>query len=156
MSNTLLRLTQASLLAAVVAFSVSCSKTPDVRLTLCQDVTKILLGNPAGLQWQEETIKMKGYNGMEVRVPFTTNGSTESAVCYYDYTAEEPEATSFNDPASEYSTYPSKMLLKGNQIDQKTLSRTINQAMKLQGKEAVHKAKEGIKQATDKIKKELQ
>lgn len=149
-------LCQATLVLVVITFSVSCSKTPDVRLTLCQDVTKILLGNPGDIQWNEETIKMNGYNGMEVHVPFDIGGKTQSAVCYYNYEAEEPEATSFNDPASEYSTYPSKMVLKGKQIDQKTLAGTVNQAMKSQGIEAVHKAKEGIRQAADKIKKEIQ
>ncbi len=151
------RLIKLSLLFTLITFSVSCSKTPDVRLTLCQDVTKILLGSST-IEWQQETVKMPGHNDLEMLVPFTISGSTksETAVCYYRYEAEEPEATSFNDPASAYSTYPHKMILKGKAVDQNTLSRAVNQAMAGQGKAAINKAKEGIKQAADSIKKELQ
>jgi hypothetical protein len=155
-STPLYRFIQVILLLTVIAFTVSCSKTPDVRLTLCQDLTKILLGSPADLQWKEETVKMPGYNDLEMRVPYEINGSNGSAVCYFSHEAEDVEATSFNDPASAYSTYPNKMILKDKPVDQKLLAKTVDQAMLAQGKQAIQRAKEGAKQAVEAIKKEIQ
>ena len=130
----------------------ACSKTPDVRLTLCQDLTQLLLNSPQGLQWQEHKSIIKGYEDMEMLVQFTTGeqSSTSSASCFYAYEQDDIGAETFQEPEAAYSTYPGKMILQGKDVDKMLLSQSINQVMLQQGKNVINQVKEDLQQASKK------
>lgn len=146
------------LLVSTMIFLASCSKTPDVRLTLCQDLTQLLLNTPQGLQWQEHKSIIKGYEDLEMQIQFTTGepGSTSSASCFYAYEQDEIGAETFQEPEAAYSTYPGKMILQGKEVDKMLLSKSINQVMLQQGKDAIHQAKEDLEQAGKKVMEKIQ
>lgn len=130
----------------------ACSKTPDVRLTLCQDLTQLLLNSPQGLQWQEHKSIIKGYEDMEMLVQFTTGeqSSTSSASCFYAYEQDDIGAETFQEPEAAYSTYPGKMILQAKDVDKMLLSQSINQVMLQQGKNVINQVKEDLQQASKK------
>lgn len=127
------------------------SRKPDVRLTLCQDLTILLLDSPASLEWQEHHSIIKGYEDLEVQVLFSvtdssiTNNNGQSgtlqASCFYEYEQDEIGPETFQAPASAYSTYPSKMILNKKSVDKNILHKSITQVMKQQGKDAIKKLK---------------
>ena len=143
-------------------FIMSCTKSPDVRLTLCQDLTWLLLNSPAELQWQEHKIIMKGYEDLEMQVHFVSNnteqGGGNQASCFYSYNESGSGATdgisdieTFQNPTAAYSTYPNKMILKGKIIDNQLLANSIVEVMKLQGQESINKITEAIKETIKKV-----
>ena len=136
----------------------SCAKTPDVRLTLCQDLTQLLLNSPEGLQWQEHKAIIKAYQDLEMQLEFTTNeqSSTAYASCFYSYVQDEIGAETFQDPEAAYDTYPNKMVLKGEEVDKMLLSRSINSLMQQQGKTALNKVKTELEQASKKAIERIQ
>lgn len=134
-----------------IVLLTSCSKSPDVRLTLCQDLSQLLLPN-ANLQWQEHEAILKGYEDMEMKVHFTMADKKSAASCFYPYTQDDIGAETFQEPTSAYATYPSKMILNGRTVDSQLLATSVNKAMLVQGKRAVVKAKEEIQHAEQNIK----
>ncbi|NOQ80327.1 MAG: hypothetical protein GQ546_13130 [Gammaproteobacteria bacterium] len=130
----------------------SCAKTPDVRLTLCQDLTQLLLNSPEGLQWHEHKSIIKGYQDLEMQVQFSTGeqNSKAYASCFYSYEQDEIGAETFQDPEAAYSTYPSKMILKDKAVDKILLSKSINKVMLQQGKDIINKVKKDLEQASQK------
>lgn len=152
MLNTIV--TRNLLLISSLILLVSCSKTPDVRLTLCQDLTQLLLNSPEGLEWQEHQSIIKGYQDLEIQVPFTSSQqhSTAYASCFYPYEQDEIGAETFQNPEAAYSTYPDKMILNDKVIDKMLLSKSINQVMVQQGKNAINNGQKAI----NKVKEDLQ
>lgn len=146
------------LVIMTILFLSACTKTPDVRLTLCQDLTRLLLNSPQGLQWQESQSIIKGYEDLEMQLSFTLDesGSTSSASCFYAYEQDEIGAETFQDPEAAYSTYPAKMILQSKVVDKVLLSKSINQVMLQQGKNTVKKVQADLenaaKKAMDRIK----
>jgi len=136
----------------------SCAKTPDVRLTLCQDLTQLLLNSPAGIQWQEHKAIIKGYQDLEMQIQFTTNeqSNTAYASCFYSYVQDEIGAETFQNPEAAYDTYPNKMILTGEVVDKMLLSRSINSVMQQQGKTALNKVKTELEQAGKKAIERIQ
>ena len=139
----------------------SCSKSPDVRLSLCQDVTQELLSASGQLQWQAHKAIIKGYQDMEMALQFTTENEPDTslqAACYYPYEEDEIGAETFETPTSAFATYPSKMRLNGQRVDTVLLAKTINIVMVKQGKaiikHAVDKVEHASQTAIDKIKAE--
>ena len=153
------------LLVSSLILLASCSKTPDVRLTLCQDLTQLLLNTPDDLEWQEHKTIIKGYQDLEIQVPFTYNeqSSTVYASCFYSYEQDEIGAETFQNPEAAYSSYPNKMILQGDVVDTVLLSKSINQVMLQQGKnvisnghEVISKVKEDLEQAGQKAMERIQ
>ncbi len=127
----------------------SCTKTPDVRLTLCQDLAQLLLNSSTELQWESHKSVIKGYQDLEMQIQFSTSNTDEinelsSASCFYAYEQDDIQAETFATPTAAYSTYPNKMILKGQPVDKNTLSLAVNRAMLQQGKRAVKQIKENI------------
>lgn len=135
----------------------SCAKTPDVRLTLCQDLTQLLLNSPEDFQWQEHKA-IKAYQDLEMQLEFTTNeqSSTAYASCFYSYVQDEIGAETFQDPEAAYDTYPNKMVLMGEEVDKMLLSRSINSLMQQQGKTVLNKVKTELEQAGKKAIERIQ
>jgi len=145
------------LLVTTLILLVSCSKTPDVRVTLCQDVTQLLLNSTEQLEWQEHKAIIKGYEDLEIQLQSTSaENNTVQASCFYPYEQDEIGAETFQEPTAAYATYPSKMLLQGKIVDKMLLSKTINQAMLQQGKEAIIKGKETIIKVKEDLKQASQ
>ncbi len=132
----------------------SCSESPDVRLTLCQDLTQLLLSPSEALQWKKHEPIIKGYEDMEMKIHFATadNSKQGTASCFYPYVQDDVGAETFQSPSSAYDTNPNKIILNGKVVDNKLLSQTVNQAMIMQGKQAIENAKEGIKEAGESAK----
>ncbi len=53
----------------------SCSKSPDVRLTLCQDLMVLFLNPSENVVWEEHEVLMRGYDDLEMKVAYSTEGS---------------------------------------------------------------------------------
>lgn len=144
------------LMVIIMSLSIaSCSKTPDTRLILCQDMTRLLLNSPENLEWKEHKVIMNGYNDLEMQVTNTVTLSdgqvlTHQASCFYTYEQDEIGEETFNTPTSAYSAYPNKMIFENKTVEQDKLAQLVNQAMVLQGKQVVVKAKEGVKKAKEK------
>jgi len=143
------------IITAIISLAtISCSKTPDVRLSLCQELTVLLLKSPENLQWQEHRSIIKGYQDLEMQVSYSitqANGQkgNDQASCFYPYIQVEPDMEAFNTPTVDYSTYPDKMILKGREVDKQQLAHAINQVM-------LHQAREGIKKMTQEVEKQLE
>ena len=134
----------------------SCSKTPDVRLTLCQDLTQLLLNSSEAIEWQEHKAIIKGYEDLEMQIKFATKEQgIGQASCFYAYEQDDIGPETFQEPTSAYSTYPNKMILMGGNVDKILLSGTINQVMKQQGNKAINKVKEDLEQATKKVMEKI-
>ena len=139
--------------ASSLALLTSCTKTPDVRLTLCQDLTQLLVNSSTELQWEAHKSIIKGYQDLEIQIQFSTSKTDEvneisSASCFYAYEQDDIGAETFADPTAAYSTYPNKMILKGQPVAKNTLTLAVNQAMLQQGKRAVKQVKENIQKTT--------
>lgn len=144
------------ILAIILSLSItSCSKTPDVRLTLCQDMTQLLVNSPEQLQWKEHKAIMTGHNDLEMQLTYTMTQPdgqilTQQASCFYSYDQDEIDAETFNTPTSSYSSYPNKMIFDNKTVARDKLAQLVNQAMLHQGKQLVVKTREGIQQAQEK------
>lgn len=140
---------------------VSCSKTPDVRLTMCQDLTLKLLKSPDNLEWQGHKAIMNGHNDLQMKVSYTITESdgevhNGDASCFYAYEQDEIGAETFSEPTAAYSTYPHKMQLDNQPVNEKRLTLLVNQVMVSQGQEAIVKTKKAIHEAADKTREGIE
>ncbi len=133
------------------AILTSCSKGPDVRLTLCQDLSQLLLnGSKDNIEWTEHKAIIKGYQDLEMQIHFSltrSNGVEKKlqASCFYPYEQDDIGAETFEMPTSAYSSYPVKMLLDGQKVDSKQLAQSINKVMLMQGKQAIKNLQEKLR-----------
>lgn len=140
------------IVSVAVVMLTSCSKGPDPRLTLCQDLSQLFVDSKEQLEWTEHKAIIKGYQDLEMQVHFTatdTNGKQEllQASCFYPYEQDEIGAETFEMPTAAYSTYPVKMIFNGNNIDKKRLAQSINKVMIMQGKQAIKNIQEKLSPA---------
>jgi len=146
-------------LFSVVILS-SCSKSPDVRLTLCQDLMILFLNPSENVTWQEHEALMRGYDDLEMKIAYSTEGNSSSvqkASCFYQYVQNQDEmgAEEFNTPTVAYSTYPRKMQLNGKTVDKMKLANGVNSAMLKQGRQAIQHVKENVKEGVETINQEV-
>ena len=131
-----------SLLGLIVIFY---PKTPDVRLTLCQDLTHLLsLNKFKKVRWKAHQIIEKGYEDLEVRLQYTITDLSEKsrevqASCFYPYEQLEIEAETFQQTSAAYATYPSRMLIAGQAVDKNSLHKGIKQLSKQHGQALLEK-----------------
>ncbi len=128
-----------------IILSLSCSKGPDVRVELCQDLTIELIGSEKELKWTENKIQSKELEEVIINLVYKQEGVENSSVngksvCYYRYEPEAEIADGIGAPLSVYSTYPYKMLFNDKVIRGKELATMVNQVMIKQGKAAINKA----------------
>ncbi len=148
--------------AMLILLTISCSKTPDVRLTLCQDMTELLLNSADNLEWKDHKAIIRGYNDLEMQVSYSLVNSdapaANQASCFYTYIQNQDAvgAEEFNAPTSAFSTYPIKMILNGQFVDKKKLANLVNLAMVNQGKRAVVKVKETVDQGIETINEKVE
>jgi len=119
-----------------------CTKTPDVRLTFCQDLTWLLQGSPEKMEWQAHHPIIKGYDDLEMQIHFATFEHGEKnngqSVCFYRYEEDGiSDIASFQNPMAAYSTYPHKMIFKGQMVDKNLLTQTIHKLTELSIKETM-------------------
>ena len=135
----------------LAGFLGSCSKGPDPRVVLCQDLGQMLLGvGDNDIEWTGHTPVIKGYQDLEMRVAFSFTDehgqqSQGQAACFYPYEQDEIGAETFEMPTAAYSTYPVKMVLNGKTVDKKLLAQSINKVMIMQGKRAIENLQEKLK-----------
>lgn len=139
----------------------SCSKTPDVRLTMCQDLMVLFLNPTGSIEWQKHEPIMRGYNDLEMQVSYSTvasNGKVEEASCFYAYIQNEDAMGSeeFNTPTVAYSTNPNKMIINGKTVKKMILANAVNEVMLKQGGKAIAKVKETMKEGVGVIYEEVE
>ena len=151
------------IVTAMISLStISCSKTPDVRLTMCQDLMVLFLNSPENREWQEHEPIIRGYKDLEIQVSYssaTADGQiVDQASCFYTYTPDQDAtgAEEFNTPTAAYSTYPNKMVINGKVVNKNELANGVNMVMLNQGKKAIIKAKEKVKAGVEKINQEVE
>lgn len=141
-------------------FLLSCAKTADVRLVLCQDLTMNILNAPENLVWQETKTIMKGYEDLEILLSYT-HGTAEQqlikheASCFYAYVQDDIGIETFNTPTSAYSTYPSKMIIQNKQLMAKELAPMIEIIMTKQRKQALSQFKDNVEMVREKVQQEF-
>lgn len=139
----------------------SCSKTPDVRLTMCQDLMVLFLNPSGSIEWQEHKPIMRGYNDLEMQASYSTaasDGKVEKASCFYAYIQNEEAmgAEEFNNPTVAYSTNPNKMIINGKTVKKMVLANGVNEVMLKQGGKAITKVKETVKAGVEVIYEEVE
>lgn len=150
------------IMAAIIGLSIiSCSKTPDVRLTLCQDLTMMFLNSPEDLEWKDHKPVMRGLDDLEMQVFYSISQSNDEilhdqASCFYKYEQDEIGVETFNTPTAAYSAYPNKMILNGKVVNKKALANTVNTVMLNQGRKAIIKVKENVEESIEKINQEVE
>jgi len=138
---------------SIALLTVSCSKTPDVRLTMCQDLTVLFLNSPENIEWQQHEPIMRGYKDLEMQVSYSDGQTINKASCFYKYIQNEDAmgAEEFNTPTVAYSTYPNKMILNGKTINKKELADSVNKVMLNQGRKAIAKVKKVAAESVEKV-----
>lgn len=132
-----------------------CSSDPmeAVHVTLCKDIARVQLPAAQPVTWNpgDMQIRRPEYAVIHVNV-----GSSPTKVsCYYNHDAVEDTALGLSDPLSEYATSPYKVTINGQQLSKAALAEAVKQAMLLQGREFVDRAKQGIENATQSVKNSL-
>jgi hypothetical protein len=139
------RLGRFLLLAVVLGVLASFyPRTPDVRLTLCQNLVQELsqVGSEhvsKAIQWQSHQFIDRGYLDYEVQIQFNLMdseglGVQAQASCFYPYEQDDIGAETFQQPSSAYSSYPAKMIIRGQTVDKEHLTQAINKIIKARGK----------------------
>lgn len=143
---------------SIALLTVSCSKTPDVRLTMCQDLTALFLNSPENIEWQQHEPIMRGYKDLEMQVSYSDGQTVNKASCFYKYIQNEDAmgAEEFNTPTVAYSTYPNKMILNGKVMDKKQLADGVNTVMLSQGRKTIAKVKKAAAEGLEKINHEVE
>jgi len=150
------------IMAVIISLSIiSCSKTPDVRLTMCQDLAVLFLNSPESLEWKESKPIMRGLDDLEMQVFYSitqSNGEilNAQASCFYKYEQDEIGAETFSTPTAAYSAYPNKMILNGKVVNKIELANTVNTVMLNQGGKAIIKVKENVKEGIEKINQKVE
>ncbi len=144
------------ILTVFISFFISsCSKTPDVRLTMCKDLTVLFLNAPEAIEWQEHKPIFRAYNDLEMKVSYSDKATnkTENASCFYAYIDNEDAmgAEEFNTPTVAYSTNPNKMIINGKTVRKMVLADGVNAVMLKQGGKAIAKVKEKMNEGLDAI-----
>ena len=149
------------IMAVIISLSIiSCSKTPDVRLTMCQDLTMMFLNSPETLEWKDQKPVMKGLDDLEMQISYSITQSdgqivNDKASCFYKYEQDEIGAETFNTPTAAYSAYPNKMIFKGKVVDKKELANSVNKVMLNQGARAIIKVEAKLKGGFEKVNQEV-
>jgi hypothetical protein len=137
-------------LPAVILLAGCSGSTEDVQLTLCKQLTgEMFFGNYQKSDWLSEDMKFNGYDDLEVVVKYRTESGEGETRCYFAYdTTAEDNAMHLANPATAYSTYPSKVVQNGVAVSSQLYANKINEILLKQGKEA-------IQVPIDKISKEV-
>ena len=149
------------IVAAIISLStISCSKTPDVRLTMCQDLTMMFLNSPKTLEWKEHKPVMKGLDDLEMQISYSITQSdgqivNDKASCFYKYEQDEIGAETFSTPTAAYSAYPNKMIFKGKVVYKKDLANSVNKVMLNQAARAIIKVEAKLKGGFEKVNQEV-
>jgi hypothetical protein len=136
--------------------TAGCSGTSeDVRITLCKDMTEVLLDGASALRWSEPRTEMQGVEDLVVDLRFESAQRTGRATCFYRHDDTDSEIWSTADPMAAYSTSPHRMTLNGREIANPLLAETIKAAMLKQGRALVERAQEGVEQAAQALQERL-
>ena len=132
-------------------FTTSCSKTEDVRLVLCRDITMALLNSAEDFVLHEQNTIMNGYEDLEIKLVYSTlqtDGITldQQSSCFYAYVEDDIGMETFNTPTSAYATYPGKVIFNKQELMPNQLAPMIEQIMLKQGREVINKIKDNINQ----------
>lgn len=116
---------------AVPLFAViltGCSKTDDVRLVLCKEVTDRLLASKGPLEWtgNSQRIKRPAYAVIHLDFKAGPQGQQLSSECYFEYDAVEENVMTQVDELSAYSSLPYKMTIQGRDVPKPILQKAVS------------------------------
>ena len=143
-----------TLLSSLLALP-GCSNNPmeAVHVTLCKDIARVQLPSTGSVAWSQGDMEIHRPEYAVIHVQADSPPTKVS--CYYNHTAVEDTALGLSDPLSEYATSPFKVTLNGQPLSKAALAESVKQAMLLQGREFVDRAKQGMKSATESLKSSL-
>jgi hypothetical protein len=144
--------------SATALLLTACSgSTEDVQLTLCKQLAgDLVFGDYKKSDWLAEDMKFKGYDDLEVIVRYNTESGEGETRCYYAYDTPEENAMTQSNPATAYSSYPSKITQDGTVLESGMWAQKINEINLKQGKEAIKVPVEKARQAVQEVKTKLQ
>ena len=150
-------LKKTSLAFVTVLLSACSGSTEDVQLTLCKQVTgDLVFGDYQKSDWVSDELKFNGYEDLEAIIKYKANGAEGEVRCYYVYDTIEENAMTHSNPATAYSTYPSKITRDGAVLDSRMWAKKINEIMLKQGKEAIKVSVDKANETIDQVKAKLQ
>ena len=132
-----------------------CSNNPmeDVHITLCKDIARVQLPSAGSATWNQGDMEIHRPEYAAIHVHA---GSPPTKIsCFYKHDAVEDTALGLSNPLSEYATTPFKVTINGQPLSRQALAESVKQAMLLQGREFVDRAKQGIEHATESVKNSL-
>lgn len=138
---------------AVLLLAACSGSTEDVQLTLCKQLAgDLVFADYQKSDWLAEDMNFKGYEDLEVVVRYKTETGEGETRCYYAYDTMDENAMTLANPATAYSTYPSKVIQDGKVLESMMWAKKINEIMLKQGKEAIKVPVEKVKEAINQVK----
>lgn len=118
---------------AAMLFSLSgCTKTDDVRLVLCKEVTERLLDSMRPIEWQGNSHRIVRPEYAVIHLDFFINkadweGRTVTSECYFEYDTIEENVITHVDELSAYSTLPYRMTIQGKEVPKLIMQQAVSQ-----------------------------
>ena len=117
--------------------------TAEVRLTLCQEMTAIALGEAPA--WRGTDTHLHGYQDAVIAVRFATRSGEGRAVCHFRHLKGDDTALTLANPLEAYATVPSRLSVNGRDLTGPELARLMEQALRKQGREFIARVKESVR-----------
>lgn len=119
-------------LPALAILLPGCSKTDDVRLVLCKEVTDRLLATMRPIEWLGDSHRIRRPEYAVIHLDFTVSKTgwedrKVTSECYFAYDTVEENVMTHVDELSAYSTLPYKMTIRGREVPHRILQKAVNQ-----------------------------
>lgn len=150
----------ASLLAAVTMTSGCSGSREDVRISFCKQLVLTQVAVPGSVRWTSVTTHPRTHDGLAVVLGFEATdpgGASRSrqASCHYRYNQVDDTALTLADPLSAYATSPESMTIDGAMLPRSVLAEAVKNAVVMQGRAAIDRARQGIEDAAEQARARL-
>lgn len=117
--------------------------TVEVRLTLCQEMTAIALGETPN--WRGTETHLHGYQDAVIETRFATPSGEGQAACYFRHLKGDDTALTLANTLEAYATSPSRLTVNGRDFNGPELARLMEQALQKQGRAFIARVKESVR-----------
>ncbi len=114
----------------------------EVRLTLCQAMTAIALGEAP--VWHGTDTHLQGYQDAVIAIRFATRTGEGQAACYFRHLKGEDTALTLANPLEAYATSPSRLSVNGRDFSGPELARLMEQALQQQGRDFIARVQDRV------------
>lgn len=116
---------------AMLLFLSGCTKTDDVRLVLCKEVTDRLLASMRPIEWQGNSHRIARPEYAVIHLDFFVNkadweGKTVTSECFFEYDTVEENVITHVDELSAYSTLPYKVTIQDKEVPKLIMKQAVS------------------------------